>query len=340
VDSEAPNSEPAAAVGQRDDAQGRVVNLRYAVPHQDLFFRQQPALKEGPREPWIAVRSVIDFGNALFLESNRLRDERRLKDAVLVALLRRALITAEGTWWLLARGLEEPALGLMRTLYDVELNLKLVAKDPTDRMAKRLAAWHYYSHQRHGEKMLRNRDTREEMLRPYGDIERTIGIARSYAQFLESPVFDDVRDELRTSRYWHGYDRVEDAFAAADASSDYFMLYDGSNFFVHDTNIDFDFVDIADGQIRLRAFVQRDPSRYITPLANTAYRVYSVLGIYIEQKGLPADFEAGAQTGAAERDEDGLEVEHIDSYAGVGHLLLETFGPPQEESSGDAGATT
>ena len=78
--------------------------------------------------------------------------------------------------------------------------------------------------------MLRNPATREGTLRPHGGIQRTVEVAKPYARHLGSAIFDDVRDEVKASRFWHGYDRVEDAFAAIGAASDYFMLYDGSNF--------------------------------------------------------------------------------------------------------------
>jgi hypothetical protein len=87
-----------------DDREEVRVNIKYSLPQADLFQRRQPAILEGPRELWEGARTVIDFGCALLAVHNRLRDERKLRDATLVALLRRALVTAEGICRLRSRG--------------------------------------------------------------------------------------------------------------------------------------------------------------------------------------------------------------------------------------------
>lgn len=80
---------------------------------------------------------MLEFGRPL-------SSPRAIRDAILVvALLRRALVTAEGIRVLLGNGLEEPAIATMRTLLDIELAVKLITMNPSTRMAERLAAWHY-----------------------------------------------------------------------------------------------------------------------------------------------------------------------------------------------------
>lgn len=308
------------------------VNLHYALPQADLFFRQQPAIQEGPREKWQAARQLIDFGGALLRAHNQLRPDRRLRDAVLTAILRRALITAESIWALLARGLEESAVALSRSLIDIELNLKLITRDSTDRMAKRFAAYHYYGSQRHGQKMLQDHETRASLTKHYGSIAETIGVARSYAKYLEQPIFDEVRDELKAAKYWHGYASVRDAFEAVGDTATYHTLYDSCTFFVHDTNVDHDFSEILNGELRAKALVERDPKRVQLYLGGMALRLWSILSVYVEERGLPDEFSR-SPAGTEPEAPDSIE---LDSFSGATHLILEHFGELPQAGAGRA----
>jgi hypothetical protein len=294
------------------------VELRYSIPVRDVFRREQPAALEGPPENWAVARATIDFAGALLSEHKHMRGERMLRDFVLTAILRRALITAEGIWWCLHQGLEESAHVLFRTLLDIELNIRLVTGDPTDRMAKRFAAYHYLGGQRQGEKLLRNRDVRKRLVEYYGDTSHTMEVVRSYARYLEEPVFDEVREEVRASRYWHGFASVEAAFEAAGEGSAYQTLYNGATPFVHDANVDHDFAEIVEGQVFVKAVVQRDPKVVQLHLGSMTTRLLAVLSSYIEDRGLPDLFQAHAN-------DQGGEIE-VDSFTGLTHLIVEHFG--------------
>src|SRR4051812_16100591 len=165
------------------------VHYRVVGSARDGFARRQPAIREGPEDPWVAARQLIDFGCLLLEMSGVIPDgspEAQVRRLVMVALLRRALVTAEGIWLLLSRGLEEDANVLTRTLLDVHLNARLVTSDQTPRMAMRLAAYHYLRYQRHGERMLRDPGTREGMLGDAAERAETARIAGSYAAHLKS----------------------------------------------------------------------------------------------------------------------------------------------------------
>ena len=316
-----------------DDGQTIEVPIQYALPQADLFFRDQPAISEGPSNHWAAARAVIDFGSALLVTSDQLRDERRIRDAVLATLLRRALITAEGIFTLLSRGLEEPGVALTRTLQDIELNIRLVTDDSSDRMAKRLAAYHYYGSQKHGQDMLSDPATREGPLTAGGRVQEVIAVAHSYAKHLESDAFDDVRDEVKQSRYWHGHNSVEQAFAAVGQSPDYHMSYDSCTFFVHDTNIDFDFSTLDDAGLHLKPLVQRNPAVNSVHLANAAMRLYAIIDLFIEDRGLPPSFAESlpSATGDPSDSEPPLS---LNSFEGLTHLVIEHF-KPRNEGGGD-----
>ena len=103
-------------------------------------------------------------------------------------------------------------------------------------------------------------------------------------------------------------------------------------------NVDFDFADVVDGQFQLKSLVQRDPSQTVTLLANLAYRLYAILGVYIDEKGLPSDFQArNGASGTPERDDQGVEIVRVDSYSGLADMLMRVFGPPEVDDAGDPG---
>jgi hypothetical protein len=264
------------------------VDIASHIPQAPLFHRDQPAYLEGPLSNWELAQTVVDFGVALLVQWKDIRASSQLKDAVLQALLRRCLVTTEAYVTLLSRGLIEPALGLSRTLLDNELAIRLVLRDASGRMAKRLAAYHYLTYQEHGQDMLHDRATREGILTSGGRVLEVASISRSYKQFLELAIFDEVRDEVRKARFWHGYANAEEAFRAADAPSDYFMLYDAATWFVHDVNVDFDYADRTDSQMRLKPLVERDPKAIQTPLGHQLLRLITVLRLLVDDRGYPA----------------------------------------------------
>jgi hypothetical protein len=263
------------------------VEVASSIPQATLFHRAQPAYLEGPLENWALAQTAIDFGVALLTEWRGARASNPLKDAVLQALLRRCLVTTEGYVALLSRGLVEPAMSLSRTLLDNDLAIRLIVRDASGKMAKRLAAYHYLTYQQHGQDMLHDRETREGILTNGGRIQDVASIAGSYKRFLEMPVFDDVRDEVRKSRFWHGFSGAEEAFRAAEAPADYFMLYDGATWFVHDVNVDFDYADRTEAEMRLKPLVERDPAAIQIQLGHQLLRFVTTLRLLVEDRGYP-----------------------------------------------------
>jgi hypothetical protein len=259
------------------------------IPQRDGFFRRQPAELEGPTENWSLARTTIDFGVAMFVQWNATRREPHLTDAVLQALLRRCLITSEGMVVLLSHGLLEPAVALSRTLLDNELAFRLILGDASGRMAKRLAAYHYLTYQRHGQDMLSDPPTRDGTIAKAGRIEELATIAGSYKRHFHASIFDEVRDDLKNARFWHGYENVEKAFAAVGQSSDYFMQYDAATWFVHDINVDFDYADRQDDQLVLKPLVERDPHVIQTHLGHQALRLATILRLLVDDRGYPID---------------------------------------------------
>jgi len=307
------------------------VTVEATVPQADLFARQQPAITEGPATSWQLARTLIDFGSAVLAARAPLRTDHRIRDAVLIALLRRALVTVEGIINLLARSLEEPAIALSRTLLDIELSIKLIHKDPTDAMAKKLAAFHYYTYQRHGQDMLSDPATRLGQLASTQRIAETVQVARSYSQLLESDVFDDVRDDVKGAAYWHGHQRPEDAFRAIGQTSDYFMTYDIGTWFVHAVNVDFDFAASgADEQFQLKALAQRDPKVVQLHLQQALFRLWAILQVYVDERGLPTHEAFMVKTRFQFPDG---HAEELDPMSGIAALLLAEFPSVDSQSS-------
>ena len=300
------------------------VHTSYFLPSSDLFHRDQPASQEGPPEMWEAITTIIDWGGALFETAGQEPTDRPLRRAVMAALLRRVLITAEGVRCCLAAGLVESALVLLRTLLDLQLNMALVSADPTDRMTKRLAAYHYYGYQRHGQDILGDRELRQGILANSDALNVTKDVARSYARFLEGELFDDVRDQVRASRFWHGFDRPGDAFASVGASDDYLMAYDTANFFVHGVNVDHDFSGIEGGQLRVKPMVERDPAPNRVHLTFLAIKLHEIYKDFLQDQGTPEAF-----TLVPEEDADTPEgTIQLNAVDGLTSYVLQHFGKP------------
>lgn len=297
-------------------------SIESVIPQADLFFREHPAIEEGPPGPWNVGRAMIDFSNALLAAHPDLRGDHRIRDAVLVALLRRGIITTEAIYQLLSLGLLEPAVGLTRTLLDIEVAIKLIHADDQDEMGKRLAAYHYYAYQTHGQDMLSDRATRIETLGPHGRIPEIIEVAKQYARLLESDVFDDVREAVREDRYWHGYDSVEKAFDALGASQDYHISYDIGSWFVHAVNVDFDYAPSDDELFHLKSLVHGDPNTILPNLGVAVLGLHAIVRVYVDERGLPnlPEFQVRSRVVSP----DG-EVAEVDALNAVTALLLSEF---------------
>lgn len=306
------------------------VHWRIVTSNKDGFTRRQPAILEGPEDAWLASRQLIDFGCAVLENAGSFTaasDSDRVHDLVLVALLRRALVTAEAIWQLLSKGLEDSATVLLRTLLDIHLNIRLVTADPSKRMASRLGAYHYVRCQRHGEKMLRDPNTRAVMMPTDAVRLQAVEIARSYARHLESPVFDDVRADVKRSMHWHGHPSVEAAFRAAGDSSDYLSSYDAFTSFVHASNVDHDFVESNADGVLIRALVERDPARIQTSLGFMTLPLLEIVGAYVDAKGLPADLSEEAHRAKLEESETLVGADDIvlDDGNGIRQRIIEAF---------------
>jgi hypothetical protein len=307
------------------------VTVESTLPQADLFARALPAITEGPSASWQLARTIIDFACAVLATRVPLREDHRIRDAVLTALLRRALVTIEAVVNLLAQSLEEPAIAVSRTLLDIELSIKLIHQDATDAMAKRLAAFHYYTYQRHGQDMLSDRETRLGELVSAQRVAETVEVARGYSHLLESDVFDDVRDDVKSAMYWHGYPRPEEAFNAIGQASDYFMTYDIGTWFVHAVNVDSDFLPSDKNEsFQLKALAQRDPKVIQLHLQHALFRFHAVLQVYIDERGLPSDPAFSGKT--IIKFPDG-HLEELDHMSGMTALLLAQFPSSEHNPS-------
>jgi Family of unknown function (DUF5677) len=293
-----------------------------SLPSVDGFLRAQPAEAFGPERAWALARAVVDYGCAL-LQSGNLRPDRRLRDSVLAALLRRLLVTTESVIELLAKGLYEPAMSQTRTILDIELAFSLIHGDQSDTFAKRLAAFHYLSYQEHGQDMLTNRPTRVGFGEGPGNVPELVARTKSYARWLEQPVFDEVRESVRTDRLWHGLDNVEEAFRSVGREHDYFVTYDASTWFIHAVNVDHDFAELTEsGGLQMKPMVERDPAVIQLMLGHVVLRCLESIALYLRDTGVNFDERTGARV-EMER-EDGEKIP-LDSITGLRMLVLRQF---------------
>lgn len=313
----------------KDDV-AQEVSISVSLPAVDGFLRSRPAELEGPEDAWRMARAVVDYGCAILAAGGTLRSDRRIRDAVLAALLRRLLITAESTIVLLGNGLIESAMSQTRTLLDIELAFRLIHRDPSDRFAKRLAAFHYLTYQEHGQDMLGNRETRDRGSgTPDGALE-LIAITKSYARFLEAPVFDEVRNALKNDRFWHGFRSVEDAFREIGYEHDYLTTYDSTTWFVHAVNVDHDFAGISETGLTLKPVTERNPSAIQPLLGHTALRSVEIIALYLKDTGFELDGRVGSSAELCFEDGTTVTIRSLDALR---MFVLRQFDVPDRTAS-------
>lgn len=322
-------------IGMSKEKETVPVTYELDIPQADVFDRNAGRL---PSQLIEAAKTVVDYGSALIAASGSFRAEHIIRDAVLLALLRRATITVESISALLHRGLLEPAIALGRTLLDIELAIKLIHNDETDEFALRLAAYHYYAYQRHGQDVLSNRPTRTGILQRGDRISEVIEVSRSYANLLESEVFDSVREVVRRDTYWHGYKSAEAAFEAIGQPADYHMTYDSANWFVHAVNVDFDYdpSESTAEHVHLKALTHNSVTILKTFLGDTLFRYCEIISVYVSERGCPDTDAFRAASRILFPDGANEELESLDA---IRAMLLETFreedyAPGQDEPAG------
>jgi hypothetical protein len=312
-------------VEQEEEATFEVA-LAAVIPQADLFHRARPASLEGPSEAWELATNVIDYGCALFDAITETRQNRQIRDLVLGALLRRATVTTEGIIRLLSCGLQEPAMALTRTLLDIDVSMKLVCQDESDRMARRLAAYHYIVMQQHGEDMLANHETRTRSLETVGRINEVRSIASSYKRLLQQGALADVETEVRASRFWHGLASVEEAFKATGQVADYHTTYDTGTWFVHAANVEHDLIESSKSGVAMRALVERNPKMVQTVLGYSLLRYVMIVGVFVNERGLPSTEHFRVKSEV--RFPDGCITE-IDSFTALSMQVSKYFDPPE-----------
>lgn len=268
------------------------------VPRHDAFGRNRQPIGDNDSSPaWNVMRLTIDYAAFLFRTHVTLRQDQRVRDLVMVALLRRGIITAEGCLCLLRHGLLEPAMAQCRTLFDIELTARLVAEDATDRRARKFAAYHYYLMKRHGQRMLSNPQMRAVLKQGEGDWDSTLAATRRHSEYFESNLFDDVRDDVVPGKPWHGFASQEDAFNAVDASGDYLSSYDLGTMFVHAANVDFDFAGIVNGEVQLKIPQTRNTRDLWPTLGLALGRFWSILQLVAADRPIPNSATVTLETG-------------------------------------------
>lgn len=268
-----------------DDSRDEIATVRFSVkgrlPLSNKLGRDQPAALEGPPQAWQLAQQVVDHGVFILENVNAVTEGRKVRDLVIGALLRRALITAEGVRTCVFHGLEESTVVLLRTLLEAELNLQLVTNDSSEEMATRLAAYHYLKAKRHVTDVLEHPEVQAGEDEFKGFMK---GVGRQQKEFFASPTFDRVRESLLASQHWHGHKNVEAAFESVGGGTDYLHLYQSFSPFVHVANLDYDFADIVDDKTRMKSLAQRDPRIVQHYLKGLVFILFRILDLYIQDK--------------------------------------------------------
>ena len=249
----------------------------------DLFLRDQPFSAHFPEGICGLIREVIDHGGFVLRELRFPSDTPPPRRVVITALLRRILITAEAIRVLTNRGLEEPAIATLRTLLELELNLRLVANDPTDRMARRMLYFYAVRGRRHFRNATTNAATRELFQESMTFWTWAKEKSRFFKEQVSSDDFEDIREECEKAQYWHGFNNQEEAFEAAGMSDDYHTLFDSASSFVHGSNVDRNTAEEGRGVVG--GLVELDPEPAVARLAYMASNLTVLFGLALEAVG-------------------------------------------------------
>ncbi len=296
--------------------------LDCAVPQSNQFFREQLAEAELTEEALKISEQVIDYASAVIVTLNAVRPERRVRDLITAALLRRAAITGEAICVLLRHGLAEPAFATHRTLLDVEIALKLVLRDNDDIQARRLALACVLQYKAHGQDMLTNRVVREQRLRPANRLNEIMAVTKTYADLVKDPTFDAVRDAVAADTHWHGFQNIEEALTSLGQTSDYYMTYDAASWFVHGVNVEHDLSASNGDQPALRPFVERDPSQIRAIMGLALLKLLELVALFVEDRKADIDQLLGGN--GKMRFDDGTERD-IGSFMALTTLVMREF---------------
>ena len=204
------------------------------------------------------------------------------RQMAITAIFRRILITAEAVRVLTNRGLEEPAIATLRTLLELELNLRLVVNDPTDRMARRLIYFYGIRGRRHFRKATADARTREVFQENSEHWSWAKEMSRFFKGQLSADEFEDMREECGKDHYWHGFNSQKEAFDKAGMSHDYHTLFDSASLFVHASNVDHDVAETGEG---VKGLIHMDPAPAFTRLAYLASNLTVLFGLVLEATG-------------------------------------------------------
>ncbi len=185
-----------------------------------------------------------------------------------------------------ALGLEEPAFATFRTLLELERDLRLVIEDPSDTSARQLALFLAVKGRRSFAKATRNPSTRD-LLKGDSDIfDWFRSRSRSFRQWIDSEDYRDVTDELSQADQWHGLTQQE-AFEKAGMAREYHVEYGGSSLFVHGGNVEHDFANTDDKELRFKPLAQRDPAHTLTQLGRLTHSLIGIYRLIWEDRGEP-----------------------------------------------------
>ena len=291
------------------------------------FGRDGLEPREIQHDAWGFARTVIDHG-CFFFTTLLDCDQTGLgiRDWVVMALLRRILITGEAIRSLLESGLGEPASATSRTLLELERNLRLVLADSSDGCARRLAVYGILKSRRHFEKAPRNPLARQWLFQDEAFFEWFKQRSRTWRDWLKSN--EEAVEDVRQANDWHGFKSQEEAFEKAGMPSEYYLSgFEGTSLFVHATNIDYDFHDTDDGKIRLKPFARSRASDALGQLGELTLRLIGIYMLIWEDKGRPE-----YQKGAVVEDEHG-NTGRIPALTALQALAIEAF--PDDPAASD-----
>ena len=195
-----------------------------------VFVREQEEQSEIHGPGLELLEATIDHGCFALKRLSEMQTESQYRDVMVLALLRRILITAEAVRTLATNRLVDPAMATRRTLLDLEVSLRLVVADDSDDRARYLYLSHAVRARRSAQASMQHTGTRELIQANPRFWDWFKGMSRSAKRRLDAEQSEYAPQGH--AQHWLGVTQQE-AFEMVDMQSDYDLEYIGLSNKIH-----------------------------------------------------------------------------------------------------------
>ncbi len=298
---------------RRDSGRERILR---SIRRDGVFARGDDG-HSGVHGPESALlEGTIDHGCFALKRLSEMQTDSRYRDIVVLALLRRILITAEAVRTLAAIGLVDPAMGTRCTLLELEVSLRLVLADDSDDTARRLYVSHAVRARRRARASTQHTGTRELIQANSRFWEWFKGMSRSAKRRLSAA--HDENAPQGYAQHWLGVTQRE-AFAMVDMQSDYNLEYVGLSNKVHGSDLQLDIVEDGECTWSVQEVTAGTPSAGLSQFGPVTCQLLDIYELILDDRDWP-DYQEHVMVISP----DGVR-HHVTPVVALRHLAVQLY---------------